>query len=171
MPTSAEPVPAEAALLMAGPNSLGGIMVAWRSIWFPIGRGSDGEPVYVPTSEPHMVASDGRLFHAVDTTLKVNHRRKTVDTVCGKRAYRFGLSAIKGCTILPIWPTPARWSEDRQRCPDCFAATGKRRPHVMYRGTIWRASDSGGADDHSVTPNGRGSTAADDTPTSRLKET
>lgn len=103
-------------------------------VWLPLGRTGQGRNLYVPFSVPEMTVWARGVLHAAKPTLnRDNPRRKTIDTICGKRAYPVIVNVDESHAIVPIWPMPVRFGLGG-RCPDCTVGAERKKPDVMYRG-------------------------------------
>lgn len=109
-----------------------GLTVMDRMIFYPVSRRADGRVVYVPISEDLMTFTDRGVAHAVKPTLK-RTRRRTLDAVCGRRAYPVLLLVDETHALVPVWP-PYKHIEGMDRCEACWQETGRRRPHRMWKG-------------------------------------
>ena len=109
-------------------------MIVWnRHIWLSAGRDQTGRNVLVPVSVPEMTVRLRGVLHAASPTIHYGKpRRKTIDTICGKRAYPVALRVDEDHAIVPIWPPPTRFGLG-ERCPECRDAAERKRPDPMYR--------------------------------------
>lgn len=119
-------------------------MIVWhRHIWLSAGRTAEGVNVLVPMSVPHMTVRLRGVLHAAKPTLNSkNPRRKTIDTLCGKRAYPVVLNIEPEYAVVPVWPIPTRF-ELGDRCSACGVAADRKRPDQMYREMTIAGAHSG----------------------------
>lgn len=127
------------------------MIVAFQHVWLSLGRTDHGRNVMVPFSAREMtVKARGTLHAAKPTTNHRSPRRKTIDTICGKRAYPVIINVDDAHAIVPPWPVPTRFGLG-DRCQGCVDAAQRQRPDVMFRGVeidptddTWRQGNDGG---------------------------
>jgi len=107
------------------------VIILGKHIWVPIGT-NQGRRVIVPFSADHMVLIRRGTLHAAKPTLG-HKRRKTMDTLCGTRAYPVTINVDDDNAIVPIWPTPTRFGLGT-RCITCRDLAARKNPDPMYRG-------------------------------------
>lgn len=120
-------------------------MIAFRHIWRIHGLWGSGGRVAVPYSAVHVSAPGAKAMHAVAVSdaLSLAHHRRTMPTACGlMRGARLTTvpSGLDDIEVLPLWPPYAAAGDHGgpittrlPRCRACWEATGRKRPHAMWR--------------------------------------